>query len=77
MRDVVHVLAENGVLILAAQSAVSPSGSTVERDTDDQILEMIERGETLQAIALLRESKGMGLSEAKSFVDDLTDRPAA
>jgi hypothetical protein len=44
------------------------------RDREDQILQLVERGETLQAIRRARELYGYSLADAKRFVDELGGR---
>lgn len=54
-----------------------PDRTTVELgrrppvDVDDQVLELVLAGETLEAIRVLRHEREMGLAEAKQLVDEL------
>jgi hypothetical protein len=41
-------------------------------EVDRQILERVEQGDTLTAVQLLRDQRGMSLKEAKDFVEELT-----
>jgi hypothetical protein len=43
-------------------------------EVDRQILERVEHGDTLTAVQLLRDQRGMSLKKAKDFVDELTVR---
>jgi hypothetical protein len=45
-----------------------------EAEVDRQILDRVEHGDTLAAVQLLRDQRGMSLKEAKEFVDELTVR---
>jgi hypothetical protein len=45
-----------------------------EAEVDRQILERVEHGDTLAAVQLLRDRRGMSLKQAKEFVDELTVR---
>jgi len=38
----------------------------------DCVLEMVSKGKKIEAIKLLRNEKGISLTEAKNIVDDLT-----
>ncbi|MBO9696530.1 MAG: ribosomal protein L7/L12 [Sphingopyxis sp.] len=40
-----------------------------EAHTDDQILDMVRRGDKIQAIKRMRELTGMGLAESKDAVE--------
>lgn len=41
----------------------------VGKVTEDEILELIERGDKIAAVSLVRDTYGMGLKEAKGFVE--------
>jgi len=43
----------------------------LEPDPSPEILDMIRRGEKLEAIKLYRQETGAGLKEAKAFVESL------
>ena len=43
----------------------------LKQDSSDEILSLVTEGYKIQAINLVRRQYGMGLSEAKEFVDDL------
>lgn len=43
-------------------------------EVDRQILERVEHGDTLAAVQLLRDQRGMTLKQAKDFIDELTVR---
>ncbi len=49
-----------------------PHWNTLEHDA--QLLDLIRRGEKIQAIKLYRERTGIGLKEAKEAVEDLAHR---
>ena len=44
------------------------------RDVPADVQEALARGETIQAIKRLREATGIGLKEAKEFVDEVRRR---
>jgi ribosomal protein L7/L12 len=43
-------------------------------DPEQEILDLVAAGRKIQAIKLVREHLGMGLAEAKAFVEDLQER---
>jgi hypothetical protein len=43
-------------------------------EIDSQIIERVETGDTIGAVKLLREERGMSLREAKEFIDELAVR---
>jgi hypothetical protein len=45
-----------------------------EAEVDRQILERVEHGDTLAAVQLLRDQRGVTLKQAKDFIDELTVR---
>jgi ribosomal protein L7/L12 len=47
------------------------------RDVPPDVREALERGETILAIKRLRQATGLGLKEAKDFVDEIRRRQAA
>ena len=51
----------------AIQGAVSPTGV----DLQQQVLQMVQNGQTINAIKMVREKTGMGLKEAKDYVDQV------
>lgn len=71
-RRMLRVLRKNGVKLL---DDVGPMESG-ERDSDGAILELAEEGQALAAIKLARVTHGMGLAEAKAFVDGLNSDAA-
>jgi hypothetical protein len=44
------------------------------RDLDAHILELCERGETIDALAIVQRRYGMNLSQARRFIDELAGR---
>lgn len=52
-------------------------GAASERaESEDAILELVERGALIEAVKLTRETYGVGMTEARAFVDSLSDRAA-
>ncbi len=76
-RSMLRVLEQNGVAILEKIRGGVKHGGVSTEDVDGEIIGLIERGRKLRAIGLVRETYGMGLADAKAFVEDLSDRPAA
>lgn len=48
----------------------------VYEDVPADVREAIERGETIQAVRRIRQATGVGLKEAKDFVDEIRRRKA-
>jgi len=75
-KRMLRVLAQSGVAILPPRTEAGPWGPVPREAVDDRIVELLERGERIEAILLLRDTHGMTLAEAKAFVEDLSDRAA-
>lgn len=45
-----------------------------KRQMEDQLIRLVEQGRTIAAVKLARQRYGMGLSEAKQFIDELSAR---
>jgi len=50
---------------------ISHLGVVMNPGVDAQLLELVRAGQKIQAIKLYRESSGVGLKEAKDFVESL------
>lgn len=43
----------------------------IDKKIDEELKELLKEGKKIQAIRILREKTGMGLKEAKEYVDHL------
>ena len=50
---------------------ISHLGVVMNPGVDPQLLELVREGKKIEAIKLYRESSGVGLKEAKDFVESL------
>lgn len=55
-------------------TAEHPAGVASSKEQEDQIVALLQAGETIQAVKLTRELYGLGLKDAKDFVDQLRGR---
>jgi hypothetical protein len=62
---------------ISGSMTVKSPASPIDTDTKSEILDALQRGEKIEAIKLYREVTGVGLKEAKDFVDELMIRNAA
>ena len=51
-------------------STIRSPGGAARIDLPQEAIEALERGQKIQAIAILRESRGLDLTQAKSIVDE-------
>lgn len=51
------------------------SGTKLDASTEKQVKELIEGGQLVQAVALVRKATGSGLAEAHNLVESLRERP--
>ena len=58
------LLSHQGLGTLAGTTAMRPAGALI----DSQVRDLIARGQTVEAIRLVREATGVGLTEAKVYV---------
>lgn len=69
-------LETNGVVVACekreAEDYTKPLSD--KRQMEDQLIQLIEQGKTLAAVKLARQRYGMGLTEAKQFIDELGSR---
>ncbi|MBV9108343.1 MAG: ribosomal protein L7/L12, partial [Gemmatimonadetes bacterium] len=56
-------------------SAGAPPLRTVPPDVEAKARELMARGQTITAIKIVREASGMGLKEAKDWVEAVPGRP--
>lgn len=50
---------------------INHMGIVINSGVDPQLLELVREGKKIEAIKLYRESTGVGLKEAKDFVESL------
>lgn len=60
-----------------ASATLNPPPRSIDTDSESQILNALHRGEKSEAIQRYREITGVGLKEAKDFVEDLMLRNPA
>lgn len=60
----------------APAAAPSPGASMTMAAADSVVRAMAARGEKIQAIKMVREMTGLGLKEAKDYVESLPDAPS-
>jgi ribosomal protein L7/L12 len=72
-----QVIAAPGAASAAAEppAAPSPTASMTMAAADSIVRAMAARGETVQAVKMVREMTGLGLKEAKDYVDSLPNAP--
>lgn len=59
--------AAGGGVVMAAGGAAAPKAE--EKDSFDVILKAVDAAKKIQVIKVVREATGLGLAEAKAFVD--------
>jgi ribosomal protein L7/L12 len=60
--------------IAAGQPTSGTPPSFVAGDLDDELRALVARGQTIEAIRRVRDTTGMGLKDAKDYVDQLRSR---
>lgn len=75
-RKVLKELEINGVTVLLDKREVQDFTKSVsdKRQMEDHLIELVEQGKTIAAIKIARQRYGMGLAEAKQFIDGLSSR---
>lgn len=72
-RKMLDVFPEDVYLRKPMKMAFDDSDVTDPKRIEDEVLRLVEMGDTMTATTLLRRHEGMTLTEAKQFVDDLTE----
>lgn len=61
--------AAGGGVVVAAGGAAGGAAKAEEKDSFDVVLKAVDAAKKIQVIKVVREATGLGLAEAKAFVD--------
>ncbi|MBS0190145.1 MAG: 50S ribosomal protein L7/L12 [Phycisphaerales bacterium] len=61
--------AAGGAVVMAGGAAAGGAAKAEEKDSFDVVLKAVDAAKKIQVIKVVREATGLGLAEAKAFVD--------
>jgi large subunit ribosomal protein L7/L12 len=65
----IEAAAGGGVMVAAAGAGAAPAAAAPAKTSFDVVLKAVDAAKKIQVIKVVREATGLGLAEAKAFVD--------